>query len=501
MKILVVEDEQLALEDLLGMLQPCITDHTITGCTTAMEALADAAQDPPDLVITDIRMPGMGGLELIRQLKTQNAGLAALVLSGHSEFEYAREGVRLGIADYLLKPVRTDILIQRVSEILRLLAEERALTTQLREARLIRILLGGPRAAEADPELLSGVWGVIVTICENWESPVVWRDTPIGRETMTHILKADGLRSCDIVGNDGHIRVILMPLAGIPLHILETAAMRLHRTIVGTGLIIHTTYAIKAVDQSPGALVSDSLGRLTHHMRFAMPTLLFPTTPVEPPEPGALYEYMRLVERALADNRLPAAIAQIHAALEQLRQDSSTQMDVIKTLALIFQLIQRHTRTDQSEALPDQRTLTSLLRRLRSYDELVTWVDLQLQPLLDIQGGTVTPRQLVHALVAHVHRAYANGISLQEFAADHGVSMAYFSRLFKDEIGMTFSDYLTHIRMKKAKELLARGDLRPGEISVLVGYEDPKYFSQVFRRAAGMSPLDYQQSCQRALYR
>src|SRR5262245_54794993 len=91
MKILVVEDEQLALEDLLCMLQPCAAGHTIIGCTAAIEALADAAQEPPDLIITDIRMPGMDGLELIRQLKAQNAGLAAIVLSGHSEFEYARE--------------------------------------------------------------------------------------------------------------------------------------------------------------------------------------------------------------------------------------------------------------------------------------------------------------------------------------------------------------------------------------------------------------------------
>ena len=76
----------------------------------------------------------------------------------------------------------------------------------------------------------------------------------------------------------------------------------------------------------------------------------------------------------------------------------------------------------------------------------------------------------------------------------HGVSLAYFSRLFKDEVGMTFSDYLTHIRIEKAKDLLGRGDLRPSEIGALVGYEDPKYFSQIFRRAAGLSPQDYQRS-------
>jgi two-component system response regulator YesN len=118
---------------------------------------------------------------------------------------------------------------------------------------------------------------------------------------------------------------------------------------------------------------------------------------------------------------------------------------------------------------------------------------MQLQPLL-MRRGAATPRQLVRALVALVHTAYAEDISLQAFAAEHNVSLAYFSRLFKDEVGMTFSDYLTRVRIEKAKELLERLDVRLSELSVLVGYDDPKYFSQIFRRAAGMSPLDYQRS-------
>lgn len=98
----------------------------------------------------------------------------------------------------------------------------------------------------------------------------------------------------------------------------------------------------------------------------------------------------------------------------------------------------------------------------------------------------------MRALVALVHSAYAEDVSIQAFAAEHGVSLAYFSRLFKDEVGVTFSDYLTGVRIEKAKELLARRDLRLSDISALVGYEDSKYFSQIFRKVVGVAPLDYQ---------
>jgi AraC-like DNA-binding protein len=403
--------------------------------------------------------------------------------------------MRLGIADYLLKPVRTETLLQTVAHALAALAEERAHASQLREARLVRLLLGGPRAADADPELLAGPWGVIVTVCENWESPVVWRDTPVGREALARAMAQEGLVPCDIVGIDGHIRVLLAPTAGAPPHALESAARRVQREADAAGLVAHTIYVAKAADESPAGLVPEALRRLGQGMRFAAPTLLGPG-PAADAGPGAR-EQLQLAERALADGRPPAAAAQIHAAIAQLRQERATQSCIVEALDGFFQLFQRQLRPDRANALPDRAALVALLRRLSSYDELATWVDLQLQPLLDAHRGSITPRQLVRALVARVHSGYAGEISLQSFAAENGVSLAYFSRLFKDEVGVTFSDYLTNIRVERAKELLARGDLRPGEVSALVGYEDPKYFSQIFRRAAGMSPLDYQRSRQR----
>src|SRR5690349_2323282 len=87
--ILVVEDEPLALDDLLEMLAPFADAHRIVGCASGAEALASADVDATDLVITDIRMPEIDGLELVRRLKKQAAHLVAIVLSGYSEFEYA----------------------------------------------------------------------------------------------------------------------------------------------------------------------------------------------------------------------------------------------------------------------------------------------------------------------------------------------------------------------------------------------------------------------------
>jgi two-component system response regulator YesN len=496
--ILVVEDEPLALDDLLGMLQIFEGAHHITACASGAEALSCAEATPPDLIITDIRMPEIDGLELVRRLKARVPQLAAIVLSGYSEFEYARTSLRLGITDYLLKPVRTDALHQTVTRALLALADQRTRAIDLREAQLVRLLLAGSRATTAESDLLAGDWGIICIICENWESPTVWRDTPITREFIRRALALSEPRACDIVDLEGRCRVVLVPLAGSRSHLLEAVALRLHRAVVATGVVVHTTYSYKGADQRPERVLSEGLSRLAQLMRFAAPTFARPGSATEEVAGNALGEHTLLVMRALAEGKLPAAIAEVHATLNQLQQEGATQSIVAQLLDDLFGHIQRHAKSMAAEPLPGRDAITAIVRASRTYDQLASWVDVQLQPLLMRQHSATTPRQLVRALVALVHTAYADDISIQAFAAEHNVSLAYFSRLFKIEVGVTFSDYLTRVRIEKAKELLARQDLRLSDISALVGYDDPKYFSQIFRKAAGESPLAYQRNLYRS---
>jgi two-component system response regulator YesN len=496
MNILVVEDEPLALDDLLGMLQAFDVTHQITGCASGVEALAYAEKTPPDLLITDIRMPEIDGLELVRQLKARTPQLAAIVLSGYSEFEYARTSLRLGIADYLLKPVRTDALHQAVARALEATTAERTHATHLREAELARLLLGGQRTTSADPNLLAGDWGVVVLICENWEGPTIWRDTPIDRAFIAQSIGTHVPHGVDVVDIDARCRLVLVPLAGPQLHMLDTIAQRLHRAIAATGIVAHTTYAFKAAGERPERALPEGLNRLARGMYFAAPTFAQPGTESEDPVGDLAREHTQVVARFLVESRFSDAIAEVYAALGRFQRDGATQTTIAQALDNMFALLQQHAKSRLATPLPDRKTINTVVRSLRAYEELAAWVDAQLQPLLLSRSGA-TPRQLVRALVAQVHTDYAEDISLQAFATEHNVSLAYFSRLFKEEVGLTFSDYLTRVRIEKAKELLERHELRLSDISGLVGYDDPKYFAQTFRKVAGISALDYQRSRQR----
>jgi two-component system, response regulator YesN len=441
-------------------------------------------------------MPEIDGLELVRRLKQQAPHLVAIVLSGYSEFEYARTGMRLGISDYLLKPVPTDSLRLTVARALDAAADARARDARVREAQLARLLLGGQRAALAEPNLLAGEWGLIILICENWESPTIWRDTPIDRGFVARTLASECSGPCDVVDIEGRCRVVLLPLDGLQPQPLEPAALRLHQAILDAGVVVHTTFLNKGADQRPERAVTEGLRRLTHGMRFAAPSFVRPSAAPQASASSAIREHTQLMAHVLGGGRLFAAIDEAYAALHQLRHACATQHTVLEMLDDMFDLLQPHARSAGVARLPDRAAITTAIRRSRTYDELALWIDGQLKPLLLSQRGATTPRQLVRALVAQVQTSYADDISLQAFAAEHNVSLAYFSRLFKDQVGMTFSDFLIRVRIEKAKELLSGQDLRVGDVGMLVGYDDPKYFGQLFRKVAGESPLDYQRKYQ-----
>lgn len=117
-KILLVEDERMIRAGLKKLIEDVIGGYTVSGeADSGGEALRIFDHVDPDIVITDIRMPGMRGLEMIRQLRALHRDLPVIVISGYAEFEYAREAIRYGVTSYLLKPVDRVELMQALAGI------------------------------------------------------------------------------------------------------------------------------------------------------------------------------------------------------------------------------------------------------------------------------------------------------------------------------------------------------------------------------------------------
>ena len=125
MRIVIVEDEKLIREGLAEMIRKH-TDHVLVGeCKNGREGIGVIEASHPDLVITDIRMNDMDGLEMLTFLHQKGEKVCSIIISGYSEFEYARQAMRLGVEEYLLKPVSIDVLQETLERIEKKLLEQR----------------------------------------------------------------------------------------------------------------------------------------------------------------------------------------------------------------------------------------------------------------------------------------------------------------------------------------------------------------------------------------
>jgi two-component system, response regulator YesN len=492
MNIVVVENEPPVLDAVIAILRPFADVHHLVGLRDAKEVLAAAQMAGIDLLITDIRMPGMDGLELIQRLCEERNDVAVIVLSGDSEFESVRRALRLGVADYLLKPVKTEILRQAVARVLSVQAVARARRAQEREAVLARRLMGHP-GVDAD-HLLDGNWGIIVTVCENWESPTTWQATLVDKDFVRRILTDDQSHTCEIIELDGQRRVILIPPDHTQLSQLETLAQRIHQAIQATGVVVHTAYDCKRAVDEPGLVMRRLLNRLRAGMQLEDSTFVPLNGAPDKATDSISNESQQRLTRGLARSTESAALIEIHAALDQLHRHGARQPVIMQTLDDLFHILRQHVDLETADHLPVYENIATMVRACRTYGELAAWVAAQMRMIVDHPRNPATPRELVAKLITRIQTAYWEDITLQAFAAEHGISVAYLSRLFKDRAGTTFSDYQIQVRIAKAKELLARQDLRLIDVSALVGYSDPKYFGQLFRRVAGMSPRDYQRA-------
>ncbi len=167
-------------------------------------------------------------------------------------------------------------------------------------------------------------------------------------------------------------------------------------------------------------------------------------------------------------------------------------------LELLYTVLQKVRKLDpQSETLARYQSFSPAeeLNRLRTFEEVKAWLAGQVAELLREAKRLRPPySEPIRQAFRYLAASYAEDISLQQVADHVHLNKTYLSELFKKETGISFNDYLTDVRIGKAKELIRAGEARMGALAELVGYPNASYFTKVFKKATGMTPLEYKMS-------
>ncbi|GBF76814.1 DNA-binding response regulator [Paenibacillus sp. 598K] len=528
-KLLIVDDEALVCEAIREQMDWEKMGFVCIGaCEDGVEALAFIEREQPDVVLTDIGMPFMDGIELTHELSMRYPDVKVVILTGYDDFEYARQAVQMKVTDYILKPVTAaemETIMRRLGgqldqehtqkrdyeRLKRRLHESMPL---LKERYLERMVASSMTAQQMREGCTyyglrwSGPWFIELAIdVDEWavHEPLSSSDDALFRFAIYNITQ-EVLKPYAGVETyrDRENRILVIMTSPEQEELRERAgraAEEIHRALadylplkcsIGIGHVyreednlglIHRT-ALSALDYRFAA-GSGSIIRITDMEQDARPQLLsvvrWENELITRLKTGAPQEMAEWVDRLIAafrEQRFPIDVCTLY--LQRF------------TLSLMHTLYEMGSDIDRT--FGDAAAPLEEIKRLATLADMERWVRSLCEQAMTLIRNTreAHSMQQVAKAMAYVQTHYMDPeLSLKIVCRHVAISTSYFSTMFKSVTGKTFVEYVIEERMEKAKELLKLTQMRSYEIAYAVGYKDPQYFSSAFKKAVGCTPKEY----------
>lgn len=522
-KILLVDDEVEVRESIARTVEWEKCGFSLCGCAAgALEAMQMAKSLLPDVVMTDICMPYMDGLELIERLKQMYPAMQFVVVSGYDDFNYAQKALQYQVMDYLLKPLSADGVREALKKIRDRLDAEASRRLDIEgfqeQARLNRVSLERMALMEMLFEntnesagFLSNVAGgdffpahmALMEVPTTQENQEVLRREFQGRQDLLYFAlqeiaqelisnEASGQCICHrgrfvlLLRCDQEKAVALMSM------IMDTIRMYLHLSVKAA-----LSTQVRSAQELP-ALYQRTLLLVGSDATFSGGSLFLME------EEGPVDK-----EEGLADT-LPSEVSQLLRAGDASRIDQyfSQLRETLAHLRVSPTLLQALC------AMVHSAVFTTALRSGLSGDSILPLLEkYRMQPPLETERVLDTLRNTVEEAARLI--AERNRVSSKEFAGriaayirDHypepalsisdlcdafHISQTQLSLIFKREMGTSFLQYVLDLRISRAQELLRQSDKKIYQIALETGFEDPGYFSYCFKQRCGVTPKNYRQ--------
>lgn len=460
-----------------------------------------------DILITDIAMPVMDGLELMRAVRESRPLIKIVLLSCHSDFAFVREGIRMGASDYLLKPTLEPADLKEVLDKVKLQIEEDRKISEMyaqqelseRRAELektfARLLTGEGEASSeaAGHPWIAGGYRAVVCLLDG-ASALLSEEGGIYAEMVIEEAQDSFYEwSREGVAFRGHADQLI---AVMPVRDENDSAfierIEAYRDLLeGRGFSF--TLGVSGMHAGHGQ-VKQAIreGREAAQLRFYRgPGGIRRYRPGWRPVAGKTEEAAGLRERlrrAVEDLNREDAAACLDGLMRHWTEHDRTPAEVKREAQDVLALFHSG-RTVPLECI-------EALRKMESADEvqgLVRSAFAELWSTEEKEDERGLHRRIVSMAMEYMKANYSRNISLQDVANHVAISKNYFSELFRKTTGQTFIDYLIRLRLSRASELLRTTTLKIYEIAEMSGFNDVKYFSKVFKKVMKVSPADYRE--------
>ena len=529
-KLLIVDDEQIVLDAISFVVKNNFSDIIVGGIAkSGREAIEKAEIIKPDIIFMDIKMPGIDGIQAIREIKENYKNAHFVINTAYEHFEYAKEALELGVVEYLLKPVNKHKIISILSSLKEKIEKERKKRSKalafkekfetvlpIVESQFIySIILNSDEGANHLEiyrdilEINSG--GYIITLAfdqeEAWENLYDTIEEKLKSQQFYNAYREHMKRRCKCMISPFMLNriVTFIPYSeSVDEYSNRLEALDLvHRVYSELKGKTERKFYIgigKTYDNLEG--LYKSYEESLNAMKYSNSKNVIHITDVEI-ERQFIYEYSFNIEKALLDKislgNTKEAVEIFEDLYKNLHQKYKASLEDLKPsmieLLVLIHRIGLKFSVEESHRISGVKIIEKILK-IDNLEALKRWC---LDEIILITNDINLYREkkvcdLILRAKKYMDENYQKEIALENVSKEVNISPHYFSKLFKDELGTNFIDYLTQLRIAKAKELLKDTDMNMKEISYSIGYRNPNYFSRIFKKIAGVTPKEFKEA-------
>ncbi|MFC5653677.1 response regulator [Paenibacillus solisilvae] len=513
-KVMIADDESWIRKGLRAMIEwerlgLVYDSEAIDG----LEAIRLAESRLPDILITDVRMPGIDGLQLAERMLKLSPRIKVLIVSGYSEFEYAKRAIQMDAISYILKPINPTELnktLEKAIDKLKSEIHERTINSHL-PGILVKLAAdylcrgGGIPLNDAFRETLQ-----LRGVTADWATAFLihYDEAQYDAQTFSVLLEqaAASLQSanrCLIIWDRSSLR-----LSAVVLSQDGTEAQAYAKNILWTLKKQNVSGIWATLGESVPMAEVQQLGRSYQEAISVAERHVFSRTedliPYSREEDQIAFKYPMYLQKKLNELLVRGDTSSYDAVIDEIENYYlHTEGASLKHARSFFLSI-------VSDAVKLVLTKPSFNENLvkmgfdfclsiDTFDDLARmadWVRGYLKEIGDFMTDASQSDVHRNVLLAadYIREHFAEEISLHSVSTRFHVTSSYFSSMFKEIIGENFVDFLTRTRMEKAKAYLTNSAIKVGQIGELVGYADSRYFSKLFKKHTGLMPTEYRQS-------
>lgn len=536
-KILIVDDEEIIRDGICKKIERLMPDALVVAkAKNAKEALEIVKSNHPNIIITDIRMPGIDGLQFISMAHNLYKDIKYIIISGYQDFEYARNAIRLGVKDYLVKPIENEQLKDILEKLEKEISEETLQETAISQLKskanysidiiknkyltdltnhsnefdisqivknlefidieftkryytVINILVSELDASSSFsasdfPLLKFSIRNISQEILAVTGTALVFEHFKNDRQVVVILnhdidLEADSIsglpKICDnlIYFSKKYLKISLTigiggtyeNISKLPTSYMESYTACMQRIVLGNNKVIHYC------DIPDSNLINFFLSDESKLM---------------------LTSYIKDANHKQANIIIDKALSKVN--------DSNLPYSNIKLLYIDLMLLFNRTVKEAGgswEKIFIQDIFSDdFLLNYTSLSQLQEWLKNSIVIICEYITSLTKShgKKVIDEVSDFIDNYYYTQINLSDLANKYYLNPNYLGQLFKNETGENFTDFLSNVRLEKAKNLLLNTELKAYKIAEMVGYNNPRYFGEVFQKNTGLTPTEFRKS-------